>query len=398
MAAKAFLPLLCFLFGHVLIAQTEYAVSQIHDTLAVSNTTNESFALYLPDSFNQNRPSSIVFIFDPAARGAAGIKPFISASEKYGHILVCSNNSKNAPYEINFAIANNLFTHIFSNFNIKDGAVYAAGFSGGSRLASAIASLTDQFAGVVGCGAGFSGIQEQMPSAQGYSYVGLCGDRDMNYKEMVENKGYLNLIRFNSTLITFDGDHSWPPQDQVLRAFDWLHLQSLKKKKPIDKDSIHMYYQADHTLLEDFRNTGQLLFEAEQHERMVKSYADVLTIDSLVNQYVALVKSKRLKKSLTELQDILEKERTWVFKLDTQFQKDLASPSEVNWSWWEKELAKLKKVQLKDDGEMQKMAYRIRFDLFVRAYSHQNEQLQQQNSDKVKFIKDFISLLRPSNS
>ncbi|MEM9648867.1 MAG: hypothetical protein AAF969_10315 [Bacteroidota bacterium] len=398
MVRRSHLFSVCVLLGLFLNAQTEFEVSKIHDSISVKGSPNETFALYLPGSFSSDRLSPIVFIFDPGARGTVGIAPFIPASEKYGHILVCSNNSRNAPYDVNFTIANNLFNHIFSNFNIKEDEMYASGFSGGSRLASAIASLTDQFDGVIGCGAGFSGIQEHMPAAHKYAYVGMCGDRDMNYKEMIENKNYLNLIQFKSTLISYDGEHAWPPPEQMLRAFDWLYLERVKREKTVSGKSVLEYYGSDHEKLDEFRDSDKLLFEAEQLERMVKSYEGVLDIDSLKQQYASLTASKRLKNQLTHLESLLDTERKWVGKLDAQLLKDLKNPKKVKWSWWEKELEKLEKLRSKDDSETEKMIFRIRFDLFVRLYSRQNPQMRKQYPEKSKFIDEFLTLLRSSAS
>lgn len=398
MGRRSYLFLACALLGTFLNAQTTFELSKIHDSISVNGTTNESFALYLPSSFSQESLSPIVFIFDPAARGTAGIKPFISASEKYGHILVCSNNSRNAPYEVNFAIANNLFNHVFSSFNIKENQMYASGFSGGSRLATAIASLTNMFDGVIGCGAGFSGSQEHMPATHKFSYVGMCGDRDMNYTEMIENKNYLNLIQFNSTLITYDGEHDWPPPQQMLRAFDWLYLQRLKRKEPPPLSDVSNYLAADYEVLKKFRDSNQIFFEAEQLERMIKSYEGVLEIDSLKQQYTALRNSKRLKKQLAHLERLLETERNWIIKFSSQLNKDLENPKKVKWSWWEKELGKLGKLHSKNDKETEKMIFRVRFDLFVRLHSRQNPRLFHQNSEKSEFIKQFLSLLRSSAS
>ena len=386
---------LLFFLCTSLLGQNNYERGVILDSLEVAGDTNETFALYLPENFSSQALSSIVFIFDPAARGAAGIQAFISASEKYGHILICSNNSRNAPYERNFAVANNLFNHIFSHFNIKENEMYLAGFSGGSRLASAIASLTNKFAGVIGCGAGFSGIKEHMPAAHDYAYVGLCGNRDMNYKEMVENKGYLNLVNFNSTLITFDEEHKWPPQEQILRAFDWLNLQKLKKQQPIPVDKIRAQYLKDYQLIKQYRKEEQLLFEAEQLERIIKDYKGVLSIDSLQQQYIQLLKSKSVKKKLRAVENALDLERKWVGKLDAQLQKDFSSPERTNWSWWKKELKNLDQLKDKDNEEIQNMVYRIQFDLFVRVYSRKNELIHAQSNAQSRYIDAFLELLNP---
>ena len=385
---------LILLSNIALLGQTPHKKGEVHDSVPVNGAPKETFALYLPLSFSNQELSSIVFVFDPAGRGAAGIQPFIPASEKYGHILICSNNSRNAPYERNFTIANNLFNHVFSHFNIKEDEMYASGFSGGSRLASAIASLTNKFAGVIGCGAGFSGIKEHMPAAHDYAYVGLCGNRDMNYKEMVENKGFLNLINFNSTLITFDEEHQWPPQEQILRAFDWLNLQKLKKEKPIPIDKFRAQYVKDYELVTRFRAEERLLFEAEQLERMIKDYKGIWDIDSIETQYTRLLKSKPLKRKLAQLGKTLEQERKWVMAWDKRLREDFAQPQKVNWEWWKKELGKLDKLKDKDNTEAQNMVYRIRFDLFVRLYSRKNELIHAQSSAQSTFIDRFIDLLK----
>lgn len=398
MSRKSLLFSFLLVVGFALNAQNTYQKATIIDSIPITGTNNESFALFLPKSYSPDKPSSILFIFEPAARAALGIRQFIPVSEKYGHILVCSNNSRNASYERNFAIANNLFSHVFSQFNIKEDEMYASGFSGGSRLAAAIASLTDQFAGVVGCGAGFSRLQEHTPSAHDYSYIGLCGNRDMNYKEMLENKSYLNLINFNSALITFDGEHRWPPEGQILRAFDWLHLQKLKNQKPIPKGDILELYKSDYGLLQKFRKNEALLFEAEQLERMVKDYKGVLEIDSLNRQYRSLVASKRLKKKLSAVEDAVDREQKWMLKWDTQLIKDFKEPDKVNWKWWEKELEKLEKLKEDDDPEIQRMVYRLRFDLFARIYSRKNTLLHQQSEANSNLINAFLARLNPSSN
>ena len=123
-------------------AQQSYEKSVLIDSIPVSNAVEETFALYLPEAYDAQVLSPILFIFEPAGRGKVGINAFIEAAEAYNYILVCSNNARNGPYDRNFAIASRLFTHVFSRFNIKEKGIYLAGFSGGSRLASSIAALT----------------------------------------------------------------------------------------------------------------------------------------------------------------------------------------------------------------------------------------------------------------
>lgn len=378
--------------GIFLNAQDKAKRGTVQDSILVSGTTNETFALYLPESYDKSASSSIVFIFDPGGRGAIGIQSFIDASEKYGHILVCSNDSKNGPYERNFDIANKLFNHIFSNFSINENEMYVSGFSGGSRLASAIASLTKKFAGVVGCGAGFSYSHEQMPSVHGYAYAGLCGDRDMNYREMLENKDYLKLIKFNATLITYDGEHRWPPKEQILRAFDWLHLQKLKKEVSASSEILNQYHK-DYALLEQFMENQNLLFASEQSERMLEDYKGFIQIDSLSKKHQQLQKSKAYKKQNTALSSALKLEVKLANKLQSQLSSDFENPDNINFEWWKKELTKLDALRENKDQEVQKMAYRVKFDLFARIYSRRNSLMYKQNPEFSEVADRLMELL-----
>ncbi|MGB5461843.1 MAG: hypothetical protein WBM92_00620, partial [Aureibaculum sp.] len=97
---------------------------EIIDSVLVSANSNESYALYLPIQINLSEFSPIIFIYEPMGRGGNGIHPFIKTADTYGYILVCSNNSKNGPYEQNFEIANRLFSKIFSVFNIHKNRIY----------------------------------------------------------------------------------------------------------------------------------------------------------------------------------------------------------------------------------------------------------------------------------
>jgi len=162
----------------------EYEKGKVIDSVQVAGTTDQSFQLYLPKTYDSKESSAIIFIFDPAARGNIGLLPFTQASERFNYILVCSNNSKNGSYDYNFDVANRLFEYVFSRFKIDPKQIYTAGFSGGSRLATTIAALTNSVQGVIGCGAGFMTNIQEIENRNSFSYVGLVGDEDMNYQEM----------------------------------------------------------------------------------------------------------------------------------------------------------------------------------------------------------------------
>lgn len=348
------------------VSAQNFGKGKIIDSVEVQGANKESYALYIPKSLSEKLPAPIIFVFDPAARGAVGINPFIDVSEEHGHIIVCSNNSKNGSYEKNFAVAENLFAAVFSTLNINTEQMYLAGFSGGSRLATAIACLSDNFKGVVGCGAGFSGVHAHTPTFQDFIYVGLCGNEDTNYREMLENQSFLQKFNFNNALITFDGNHQWPPRKEINRAFRWLLLE--ENKGAMDKEMILENFHKDFNDTKAYLASDKILLAAENYNRLLQSYNTILPLDSVHNQYTTLVLSKPYKKEKKALSSALATEADLTGKLVTRLKSDLKNPEKAKLDWWTKEIAKLNAIKSKKGVQFRKMVARIKFNLFGIIY------------------------------
>lgn len=356
---------------------------QLKDSIPISGTANESYGIYLPTSFDETRLSPVLFVFEPAARAAIGIRPFIPAAEKHGIVVVCSNNSRNGLLQKNFQLAENLFAAIFEKYSIDSSQMYLAGFSGGSRLASAIATLTDQFAGVIACGAGFSGNPSEVPSTQGYAYAGLCGDEDMNYAEMLNNKGYLDQIAFRHTLFTFEGGHRWPPAHEIERAINWLFLQRAISNSSTQK--IADDYQAAYTEVEESIANGKLLIAEENLERILKAHGLVLPLDSVKAKHSALLRSKAHKAQKKAFEKALSLESRLNERLLGRFFRDIEKPDKANLDWWQKELEQLRGYTIKDGILIKKAVARVRYNIYAAAAERGNPNLFQSNGKQLAF-------------
>ncbi len=371
-------------------AQEPLELGKIIDSVAVTSTNDDTYAIYLPTSFEKDALSSIVFVFEPAARGVVGVRPFVEASEEFGHIIVCSNNSKNGPMEKSFEIANALFNHIFNTYNIKENEMYVSGFSGGARLATAIATLTNQFGGVIACGAGFSSVPSHIPSIQNFKYVGLCGNEDMNYREMRNNKAYLNRIKFGHTLVTFDGDHSWPPQAQITKAFRWCYAQKEK-----DPNLLLPYLQKAIFETRELVKNDHFLLADENYERILGTYKTFFTLDSITTEHSQLRKSKLYKKASKSLASSLEKEEGIMGKLRDRLKKDFASPKKADLGWWEKEIANLDEDQKDISEQQRKMFARVKFGIFVDIYYRSQPDFYNSNESQLALSKKLLSIIKP---
>ena len=188
----------------------------------------QSYALFLPTSYEADRKWPVLYCFDPFSQGRVPVEQFKEAAEKYGYILVGMNNSKNGEFEKSLEALEAVWKDTQERLSIDEKRIYIAGFSGGARVASIVGSLCGGcVAGVIGCAAGFHlkfAPVENMP----FVYFGTIGTDDFNYPEMKSLEADLDKKHVVNRLEVFEGAHAWAPKDLCIKALGWMELQAIK--------------------------------------------------------------------------------------------------------------------------------------------------------------------------
>lgn len=365
--------LILMLIFHSLSAQKNHlARGVVLDSIPVTSDSTETYALYLPTNYNPKEPSPIVFIFHPAAQGRYGIEPFIPASEAYGYVLICSNNSRNGPYKLNFEIATRLFAIIFDSFKIDERRIYLAGFSGGSRLASSIALLTRQFRGVVACGAGLVSNQAhfQLAELEDFSYAAIIGDEDMNYRELINTSRWLTKLNVSNELFEYSYGHDWPSAEQVLYAFDWLQLEAYRMKiVPSDPCQQKIIFQKYVHYAEELEQAGSQLRAFEEYQRILRNFSQFFNLDSIKTRLKLLEQSRTYKKHQKDLDktEILEDSLYQYYA--TKLREDLLQRNTKASNWWHSNIHRYQKKIEKAGSFERAMIKRLLFNISAMAYS-----------------------------
>ena len=107
--------------------------------------------------------------------------------------------------------------------------------------------------------------------------------------------------------------------------------------------------------------------------------------------------SKAFKQQKASLSSLLKQEEKIANKFNVRMVSDFEKPKKTNFNWWEKELTKLNTLEEKGDAETKKMIYRIKFDVFVRAYSRKNTLIYGENPERAALAEQFISLISKKN-
>ncbi len=135
------------------------------------------------------------------------------------------------------------------------------------------------------------------------------------------------------------------------------------------------------------------MFASEQSERILSDYKGLIDVDSLSKEAKQLHKSKAYKNQVAALGSALKLEVKFAIKLQSQLSEDFANPDKVNFDWWKKELAKLDELREKENREIRKMAFRVKFDLFARIYSRKNGLMYAQNEELSTLVEQFVRVL-----
>src|SRR6266436_6475138 len=113
----------------------EIPKGQVVGKIVCAGAPDQSYALYLPANYSIERKWPVLYAFDPGARGQIPVQRFKDAAERFGWIVVGSNNSRNGEFQPSIDAWNAIVKDTHQRFAIDNDRAYLAGFSDGARLA-----------------------------------------------------------------------------------------------------------------------------------------------------------------------------------------------------------------------------------------------------------------------
>lgn len=202
---------------------------RVVETVATLKDPSQTYALYLPSNYTNARRWPVLYCFDPLARGAVPVKLFSEAAERFGWVVVGSNNSRNGPVNDSVKAAYAMFEDTQARIPLDGRRVYATGFSGGARQSILIDFLCRHcLAGVIATGAGYP--PERKPATPvTFALFGAAGTDDFNFPEMKTLDATLARLGATHRFESFDGGHAWPTPELAAAAIEWMELQAIKR-------------------------------------------------------------------------------------------------------------------------------------------------------------------------
>ncbi len=366
--------------------------SKVYPSVKCLADTNVSYALFLPPQYEKGKPCPLLILFDSHGDGLLPVNLFNAEAAKIGFIIAGSNNSKNGlPTEQTTDFYRKMLADLTARFNIEKRAVYLCGFSGGSRVAGAVAITEAGIAGVVGCGAGLPNINQKPVSA--FSYLAVVGNQDFNYTEMQQLDESLEQAGYQHYLLVFDGIHQWPPKELIPDIFTWIRFDAMRQKAiPEQRADINTFIEKNDKLASSFEAEGKLHLQQETYIKMLHYLQGLTDVAPLQAEIKRLSTEKEVIEFSNQKREMLELEQ----KLQQEYLPQIPIQSI---EWWTKSTFRLHSLSEQQNNPSISQVYkRLLGSLSMSSYMYCNNALKQHDLTAASQFIEIYRLVDPTNA
>jgi len=303
------------------VAPSSLPVGTIIPSVVCSADNKQSYALYLPSNFSNTRPWPIMYVFDPAARGQVAVETIKTAAERFGYIVVASNNSRNGPMGGSSQAMKAMWQDTHERLPIAEQRRYVAGMSGGARVATSIAlSCQGCVAGVIANAAGFPFGAEPTRDMK-FTYYAAVGNADFNYGEFVDLRRKLDAAGARYRIRIFDGQHGWAPPEIWMEALNWMDMQAMSAgTMPRDPSRIHQTFASALAKAREFQSQNDFLAAFREYQSLVRDFRGLADLTSAKTALAELAKNKAVKTAEKEEASALDQQARMTSSLSSQIQ------------------------------------------------------------------------------
>lgn len=361
------------------------------NTIKCNEDTTQSYCLYLPSTYDDKIQWPLIFIYDPHGNGALGIEKFKEAAERYGYILAGSNNSRNGVAGIE-EIIGKLVTDVLLKYAIDKQRIYAAGFSGGGRVALTQALTLNNVKGIMIAGAGanradFTSINHK------FDIYATAGLGDFNYSEVNSIQQQLQGLGWRFLVSEFEGSHAWPPKEVINEAVLWFTLNAMRDKVLVTNEALVEKIKAEKYMYIDTLITAGHLVAAEQAANNAIALLKLLTSTKKIER--SLLKIKKMPEYMAEMEL-----RSQSFTAENEWKQGLINSfTSQDTTWWIQQMAELEqRINSSNNVYSQQMFMRIKGFLGIVAYTFTNDIIMRNKMDYAQRLISIYQIIEPDNA
>ncbi|MGW8179376.1 MAG: TPR end-of-group domain-containing protein, partial [bacterium] len=248
---------------------------------------------------------------------------------------------------------------------------------------------------VIGCGAGFD--LERSTAAVPFTFIGVCGLRDMNYLWLQTLNATLLEKKASSRVILFEGEHHWPPAEICRQAIQWVELASYRRgRRPLDDHLVEELYQSERNRARELEEAGKY-FQAYLVQLDLRSdFKQLHDLDEVSNSIKLLAGTERLRESWKAARELEQEESRYLKEVLAEF---LDTERRRSSEWWKKKIKKASEIgKWTPDLDHQLMAERVLDSLWRNGYERAWLASLRQDYKTAVYFAEIAALVMPESS
>ena len=316
----------------LLAALASYPPGQVVERIACETDPSQTYALYLPSSYDGGRAWPIVFLMDPRGRALVPLELFREAAERHGYILASSYDTlSDGPPGPNEKAMRAMLPDVQSRFSIDTRRIHFAGFSGTARVAwiFGYGLKGSAVAGLIGFG---GALPEGLRPAKDppFAFFGAAGTQDFNYEEMQALDGKLDALGITHRIVDFDGPHAWPPQPVCAEALDWMELQAIRSgKRAVDDALVAALFEERSAEARKLEQEGDPYGALVRYRAIAEDFTGLRDVAAIAARADSLDRSKTVKKERASRSRATARQKEFEARLYAFIEESRTAPTPI---------------------------------------------------------------------
>ena len=359
-------------------------------TKVCPSDTTQSYDIYLPTSYSTKKKWPVIYVFDAHGDGKLAVNHFKEAAERFGYIVIGSNNSRNGLQTLDHTL-DILMKDTKNEYPIDPDRIYAGGFSGGGRVAAIVATKYGNCKGIITCSAGAQGVNPQTIASK-FDIYAIAGREDFNFAEVMDIQQQFVNTDWRTLATSFDGGHAWPPINYITNAVLWFQLGAMKDGLiPKNDDLIDQTLDTFKLKYEHYLATNQFIKAADECKMGISYLSGLRSTKKLEKKLREIQAQDGFKNELRSMEQLQMMEE----QLRNGYMQAFVN-QDIN--WWHNELNGLaNSIKQTTDLNTRQMYSRVKGFLGIVCYSYTSKAIQDNNDALTAKCLEIYETLEPEN-
>ncbi len=332
----------------------------ILDSLKIGDGFSDSYALFLPKSFDVTKKWPVLFVFDKEGKGKQVLQKFVQAAENQGYIMAASNSVHDSvSMTENVFRASRMMNKVMTILPVNGQRIYTAGFSEGAKFASLVPMVMKNVAGVLGINGAIANA-DILNGKHPFYYIGIIGGDDFQLFEMKLAEKVLNQLRFPNQLFVYHQGIEPSEVNFIEKALEDFTLSSMAKGFVEKEQSfIDESYKTNLDVINKWIAENRLLEADQLLTEILEIYGVHKDIEELKIKQKHLRKDKVFKALKRSESNAAFKEANFREDFNYLMYEDISAYNFNNLGWWNYQMQELQKYSESENVSQKLMGKRL---------------------------------------